>query len=365
VSEEHSTTTDATPTSTMGDSETGSDPEPSEESPSFDRRTLGKALVGFAIAGVLLYLLGSVVGWERITRTLADADPLWVAVACLSTLLYLLAWTKTWEVVLDAGAVSVSYRRLVPTFFAATFANYTTPFGQAGGEPFIAYVLATDTEASYEEALASVSTADLLNLFPFFTFAGLGLTALVVTGEIPPGTRPLVIGLAAIAVGVPAVVLVGWYRRDLVEGAIVRVTGPIVRRTDRFSTEGVRERIDGFYYQLGRIASDPRDLLLALVFSYVGWVFFALPLYFAALALGLPLDPVLVIFLVPASSLAGITPTPGGLGGVEAALTALVVALAPVSTTGAAALAIAYRATSYWFALAVCGPVALYVTARA
>ena len=355
----------STPADTSPASETSSDPTPEGELAAFDRRSLAKGLVGFAIAGVLLYLLGSVVGWREIITTLADADPLWVAIACLSTLAYLLAWTKTWEVVLTAGAISVSYPRLVPTFFAATFANYTTPFGQAGGEPFIAYVLATDTEASYEQALASVSTADLLNLFPFFTFAGLGLAALVLTGEIPPGTRPLVIGLAAIAVGVPLIVLVGWYRRDLIEGAIVGATGPVVRRTDRVTAAGVRERVDGFYDQLGRIAAEPRELLVAVTFSFVGWVFFALPLYFAALALSLPLDPLLVIFLVPASSLAGITPTPGGLGGVETALVALVVALTPIAAGPAAALAIAYRATSYWFALAVGGPMALYVTARA
>ncbi|PSP76262.1 TIGR00374 family protein [Halobacteriales archaeon QS_3_64_16] len=360
MSEESSASADSAP-----DTETSPDPAPEGESAAFDRRSLAKGLVGFTIAGLLLYLLGSVVGWEEIITTLADADPLWVAIACLSTLAYLLAWTKTWEVVLTAGAISVSYPRLVPTFFAATFANYTTPFGQAGGEPFIAYVLATDTEASYEQALASVSTADLLNLLPFFSFAALGLAALVLTGEIPPGTQPLVIGLAGIAVGVPLIVLVGWYRRDLIEGAIMGVTGPVVRRTDRFSPEGVRERVDGFYDQLGRIASDPRELLVAVTFSFVGWVFFALPLYFAALALSLPLDPLLVVFLVPASSLAGITPTPGGLGGVEAALVALVVALTPIAAGPTAALAIAYRATSYWFALAVGGPMALYVTARA
>ena len=353
MSEEPSTVTDSPP-----------DPEVGSDSEAFDRRTLAKALVGFAIAGVLLYLLGSVIGWDEIIRTLAAADLRWVAVACLSTLLYLLAWTKTWDVVLTAGAISVSYPRLVPTFFAATFANYTTPFGQAGGEPFIAYVLATDTEASYEQSLASVSTADLLNLFPFFSFAGLGLAALVITGEVPPGTRPLVIGLAAIAVGVPAIVLVGWYRRDLIEGVVVRVSAPIVRRTERFSVEGIRERVDGFYDQLDRIASDPRELVVAVTFSYIGWVFFALPLYFVALALSLPLDLLLVVFLVPASSIAGLTPTPGGLGGVEAALIALVVALTPIAAGPAAALALAYRATSYWFALVVSGPAALYVTAR-
>jgi hypothetical protein len=40
------------------------------------------------------------------------------------------------------------------------------------------------------------------------------------------------------------------------------------------------------------------------------------------------------------------------------------VALTPVGAGPAAALALLYRATSYVFALLVCGPTALYVTAR-
>ncbi|WP_435077245.1 lysylphosphatidylglycerol synthase transmembrane domain-containing protein [Halococcus sp. AFM35] len=330
-----------------------------------DRRSIAKALVGFLIAAVLLYLLGSVVGWADILDALARADLRWVAVACLSTCGYLLAWTKTWQVVLDAGGISIPYRELVPTYLAATFANYTTPFGQAGGEPFIAYVLAADTDASYEESLASVSTADLMHLLPFFTFAGVGLAALALSGTVPPGARSILIGLAAIAIGVPALVYGAWRRRDLVEGLLTTLARPVTERTDRVSMERVEARIDSFYDQLARIADEPRDLLAGLVYSYVGWVFFAAPLYFAALALGLPIDPLLVAFLAPASSLAGFVPTPGGLGGVSAAMTALVVALTPVSGGSAAALALLYRATSYVFALAVCGPAALYVTARA
>ena len=331
---------------------------------SVDRRSIGKALVGFAIAGVLLYLLGSVVGWNRVLETLSRTDPRWVAVACCCTLCYLLAWAKTWDVVLAAGDIEVPYQRLVPTFLAATFANYTTPFGQAGGEPFIAYVLAADTEAAYEESLASVSSADLMHLLPFFTFAGVGLAALALGGDLPPGTRPLLGGLAVIAIGVPALVYLAWRRRDLVESIVTTALGPVAERTKRISIEGVEGRIERFYEQVARIAENPRDLLAAFAYSYVGWVFFAAPLYFAARALGLPLDPLLVLFLVPASSLAGVVPTPGGLGGVSAALVGLVVALTPISAGAAAGLALLYRATSYWFALAVCGPAALYVTAR-
>lgn len=330
-----------------------------------DRRSVAKALVGFVIAGVLLYLLGRVVGWNRVLRTLSRADLRWVVVACLCTGCYLLAWAKTWDVVLAAGTIDVPYRRLVPTFLAATFANYTTPFGQAGGEPLIAYVLAADTEAAYEESLASVSSADLMHLLPFFTFAGIGLAALAVGGDLPPGTRPLLGGLAAIAVGVPALVSLAWRRRDLVERLVTTSLGPIAERTERVSVERVRERVERFYEQVARIAEHPRDLLAAFVYSYVGWVFFAAPLYFAARALGLPLGPLLVLFLVPASSLAGIVPTPGGLGGVSAALVGLIVALTPIPADTAAALALLYRATSYWFALVICGPAALYVTARA
>ena len=257
------------------------------------------------------------------------------------------------------------YRRLVPTYLAATFANYATPFGQAGGEPFIAYVLAADTDASYEESLASVSTADLMHLLPFFTFAGLGLAMLAVGGTMPPGARSILGGLGVIAIGVPVLVYAAWRRRDLVTRLIMGVVRPVAAHTDRVAAAAVEARVDGFYDHVARIADEPRDLLLGLVFSYLGWSCFAAPLYFAALSLGFTINPLLVAFLVPASSLAGVVPTPGGLGAVSTALVALLVALTPIGAGSAAAIAVLYRATSYVFALLVCGPAALYVTARA
>jgi uncharacterized protein (TIRG00374 family) len=330
-----------------------------------ERRTLTKTVVGFVVATILLYLLGFVAGWGEIVATLREARPRWLALACLSTLLGLIAWGKAWQVVLAVIGIEVRFRRLVVTYFAATFANYVTPFGQAGGEPFIAYVLSQDTDASYEDSLASVVTADLLNLLPFFNFAAVGLAVLVLRARLPATVRPLAFGLTALAIAVPAIVYVCWNYRDIVEAGVLWLLAPVARRTDRLSLDGSRDRIERFYGSLEVLAAEPRELLYALVFSYVGWVLFALPLYFAALTIGESIDPLLILFIVPASTVAGVLPTPGGTGGVETVLVLLLGPLVGVTVPVAAAVALVYRVASYWFAIVVGGIGSLYVVARA
>jgi len=330
-----------------------------------DRETVLKTVVGFAVAVLVLYLVATGLGTERVAGALAGAELRWVAVGCLSTLLCLALWGRAWQVVLRQVGIDVPYRRLVVTYFAATFANYVTPLGQAGGEPFIAYVLARDTDAPYEESLASVVTADLLNLLPFFTFAAAGLSFLLLGAELPTAVRPLAFGLLGMALGVPAIAAGGWWFREGVKRGVVRLAAPLARRTDRMSLEGVRRRVDDLYAAFGRIATNPRALVEAVVFAYAGWAFFALPLFFAGRALGAPVDPLLVLFIVPASTLAGLVPSPGGLGGVEVALVALIAGLTPVGAATAFALALVYRVASYWFALVVGGAAALLVVGRA
>jgi uncharacterized protein (TIRG00374 family) len=329
------------------------------------REALAKTGVGFLVALVFLYLVTVGLGVEEVSQALAGADLAWVALGCLSTALCLASWGKAWQVVLRVVGIEVPYRRLVVTYFAATFANYVTPLGQAGGEPFIAYVLSRDTDAGYEESLASVVTADLLNLLPFFSFAAVGLGVLLTRPSLPAGTRPLALGLFGMAVGVPALTGAGWVWRERVRSGVLRLVAPVAKRTDRVSVAGAAERIDDLYAAFGRVAQDPRALVQAVGFAYVGWVFFAFPLYCAGQALGVEISPLTVLFVVPASTLAGMVPTPGGLGGVEAALVALLVAVAVESAAVALAVALVYRVVSYWFALAVGGGAALAVLKRA
>ncbi|MFC4358710.1 YbhN family protein [Halobium salinum] len=322
---------------------------------SVDRKTVAKALAGFVVAGVVLYLFGRVIGWAEITRTLRDANFAWVAAACGSSLLCLLVWSKSWDVILHLLDVHIPWRSLVPTYLAATFADYVTPFGKAGGSPFIAYILSADDRANYQESLAGVVTADLLNLLPFFTFAGVGFVALLVQNRVPQNARGLIVGLAVLAVAMPLIIYLSYRRRDFVEGLVVKVVGPIARRTERIDAEKIRDRVDGFYDRIDIIGGNPRVMVHTLVYAFVGWVLFAAPLYLSARSLGITIDPLIVLFIVPASTLAGVTPTPGGLGGVEAAIVGLLVALTPLGTGTAAAVALLYRVASYWFVVLVGG----------
>lgn len=335
------------------------------ESSPVDRRTLGKIGIGFVAAGVLVYLAGWVVGWGRILTTLANAEYRWLALACLSSTVCLAVWAKAWDDVLALLDVHISHRALVVTYLAATFADYVTPFGKVGGNPFIAYVLAQDERISYEESLAGIVTADLLNLVPFFVFAGAGLGALVLFGDVPATVQPLIAGLAVVAVAAPAGVYASYRYREGVESVLTTVLSPVAAHTDRVSVESVRGRLDAFYQRIDRISGHPRVLAATLGYSFLGWIFFALPLYLAGRAVGVHLDPLLVLFLVPASSLAGVTPTPGGVGGVVVVLAALLIALAPLQPSTAAAVALLYRVASYWYVVGIGGVAVFYEIYRA
>ncbi|WP_226011145.1 lysylphosphatidylglycerol synthase transmembrane domain-containing protein [Halomicrobium salinisoli] len=338
--------------------------EPSGPLALLDRKTVAQIALGFVVAVVVLGLFAVGIGVGEIRAALAGAELEWLALGCLSTLLCLTAWGKSWQIVLRVAGVEESFRRLVVTYYAATFANYVTPLGQAGGEPFIAYVLSRDTDASYEGALASVVTADLLNMLPFVTFSGVGFAALIYQSSLPETLEPLAAGLMGLAVGVPVLAAVGWRYRFSLGRLVLRLAAPVARRTQRLSVEGLRERLRELNDAFQRIARDRRALVSALFFAYLGWLFFALPLYFAGLTIGRDLDLLLVLFIVPASTLAGLVPSPGGLGGVEAALLALLVGLLGVTTATGYAVALVYRLASYWFALGLGGVAALYVIAR-
>lgn len=135
--------------------------EPTTETTrSLDRRTLAKVGIGFLVAVILLYIFGFVIGWDEIFGALATANLWWVAAACLSSAVCLTVWSKSWAVILSLLDVDIPFRSLIPTYYAATFADYITPFGKVGGGPFIAYVLSTDERANYEESLAGVLSAE-------------------------------------------------------------------------------------------------------------------------------------------------------------------------------------------------------------
>lgn len=341
---------------------------PKPDSPSLARvsaRQAAKITLGFAIALLLVYALGAHIGWNAVTTALETAAIGWVIAAGIASILGLLVWSKVWQLTLRLLGTPVSFRQLAPTYLAGTFANYITPFGQAGGQPFIALVISQDTTATYEDSLASVVTADLLNLIPFVTFTAIGLTAVLTRTEFNGVLRPITYAVTAMAILIPFIGYLGWRYKHAIENSLVHLARPLTTRLPWGNPTAIRTRIKRFYAAIRVIKNHPRHLLIATAYSFIGWLLFMAPLLFVAIAIGIRIDVLLVIFIVPASTLAGITPTPGGLGGVEGMLVLLLVVIAGIPAAHAFGITILYRLTSYWLALVVGGIAAFLVIRRA
>ncbi len=328
------------------------------------RRTVLRGAVAFLIAVVLVYLLGRVIGWGQTMSVLERGDLVWIGVACVSTMLCLVTWAKTWQIVLSSLGVGVSFRRLVVTFYAASFANYVTPMGQAGGEPFIAFILSRDTGATFEQSLASVIATDVLRLFPFFNVGIIGAVYLLVAGRLPGDTVLYILLIVVLAVAVPVGIVGLWIKRFTIRRVFLRLLQPVADRTTRVDLSQTAGRIDRLFGSIELIANSPKSLLVAIVFAYAGWILFALPLYFSAIALGFSISLLLVSFLVPVTVIAGSTPSPGGLAVIEGTLVAFLVALVALSTSEALALTLLYRVTSYWIVIVLGGIAAMWVVSR-
>jgi len=328
------------------------------------RDTVFRILLGFLFAGIFILILAGWAGLQRVTRVVIQSNPKMVATGFLSSTVCLFCWAKAWHVVLRGANVDIRYRNIVITYLAATFANYITPLGQAGGEPFIAYVLSRDTESSYEDSLASVVTADLLNLIPFFFFLFGAGSVLLIQATLPDPLVSVVRYILVYTLLSPIFFAALWRYRSKVGKIVLQAITPLARRTRFITIDGVKRRMQDLNEAAKRVTSDPRILVHAGAFSIIGWVFFALPLYFAGLAVDLPLSLIVVFFVVPLSTLAGLTPSPGGLGGVEAAVAGLLAVLLSLSAADAVGVALLYRLLSYWFPLFLGGIAAILVVTR-
>ena len=337
---------------------------------------LRATILGFAGVVVVFAVLFSVAGVDALLARLAAADRRLVALVALATLCWLAAWGVSLWVVLDALGVPASVPDALLIFTGAMFANNVTPFGQAGGEPITALLISRVTDTEYETGLAAIASVDTLNFVPSITIALVGVGYYVTETAFGTSQRLelALVAVVTLAVGVPALGYLAWTRRYRLESRVIGVVIPIARwiaaRLPRVSTptaEGIEHRIDGFFRAIERIADHPRRLALALALSAVGWLFQMLALWLAFRAVDTPIPLSVALFVVPIGAIAGVTPLPGGAGGIESVLVVLLVAapLAGVTEPVALAAVVVFRGMVYWVPTIIGGVVVGIVGFRA
>ena len=318
--------------------------------------------VGFGAGIVVLLALYSVVGLDAVLAALGRADPVALAAVGTVALAWLLAWSLALRTVLTVIAVEVSVPRAFLLFAGATFANNVTPFGQAGGEPFSALLVSRSTGVEYEDGLAAVASVDTLNFVPSISLALVGAGYYATRSTVGDRVEFAVLALTALALGIPLAAYFGWRARDRVASVAVRAIlpasralGRVVPTTSPPDEAGIRRRIEGFFAAIERVAGDRHRLALALGFSALGWLLLSASLWLSLFALGHVVPVAAVLFIVPLGSVAGVTPLPGGLGGVEAALVLLIVPLTGIDPATAGAAAVVHRGATYWLPVLIGG----------
>lgn len=326
------------------------------------RTTLLGFLGTFAILGLLLYF----VGVEGFVQELKAADNGMVALVVVVTLGWLSAWGFSLQTVLDVLGVDVSLPQSFFILNGAMFSNNITPFGQAGGEPVTALLISKVADTEYERGLAAIASVDSLNFIPSITLALLGAGYYATQSSLGRRLRIATVAIVALSIVVPSVAYVGWKRRERVQRRIAGILAPVINYVSgilpigsSLSREEIRSRIGHFVDSIERVATNRRGITLALTASTTGWAFQMVALWLAFMAIGKSVPFSIILFAVPVGAIAGVTPLPGGAGGIEAVLVGLLSSL-PGTTIGvetALAAVVIYRGAVYWVPVVIGGGV--------
>ncbi|MFB6125752.1 MAG: lysylphosphatidylglycerol synthase transmembrane domain-containing protein [Halolamina sp.] len=314
------------------------------------RRAAG-FLAGLALGATALW----VVGPTAVTDALAAAQTEYVMLAAGLVAVALTLWGVSLWVVLRSSGTVVGVGRACWLFLGSVFLNSVTPFGQVGGDLPSGYLLARDRGLPSEAGVAAIAGVNTVNKLAGIALGVVGTLAVGALGSLATVRGAVVWSLVAVAtVGVAAV---AWrHRRELVDGLTVLLAPPlrrltaVVPRVEPTTGRGVRSRLDGFVRTLERIGT-PRTVAVVVLLGGAGQLAVSATLWAALRALGAAVPMAAALVAIPVARLAGTTPTPGGLGGVEVALVGVLVAVTGVGTIQAGAAAVLYRAVSFWLPL--------------
>ena len=227
--------------------------------------------------------------------------------------------------------------------FVSQTANLVVP--ARGGDALRAYLLNSRREVPYAKGAASLTVERLFDLLALLALGALALGGLVFAGEaggITGATEFLLPAALVGGVGVAVSALVAGvarYNPGIGAGFRRRIDGP---RTRKLLDAGVR-----FGRDLRALVGDPRTLGLAGTGSFLIWVLDVATAVLVLLAVTGSAGMGTVAFLavgtlaVTVGNLAKVLPlSQGGIGLYEAAFTALVVAVSPITAGPALAAAV-------------------------
>ncbi|MFC8801222.1 flippase-like domain-containing protein [Promicromonospora sp. NPDC057138] len=282
------------------------------------RTVLTTTLMIIAVAVIV-----TTINFNEIAQAVREANPSWIAVAFT---LALITWFGAGLTLVAFSPTRVPIVRATLTAAAGSFVALAAPAGI--GPAALNLRLLTQRGVSVSMAVATVALVQV-SQFVVTVLLLVGLAIFTGSGALVELPSPAVlITLAGIALGVVATLLV-----------------PPVRR---WGMGYIGPRLAQVWPRLAQMLSHPGRLALGVAGNLVMTLGYIIGLWCCLAAFGesLSLVDIALVNLV-GNALGAMIPTPGGLGGVEGALTAGLSA-AGVPATIAFSATILYRLCTYW-----------------
>lgn len=301
-------------------------------------KTLSWLVVSLGLVALTLF----VVGINHVMRLLSTADRRVVlSVVVVVVSLTAVRGVGLW-VAFSSQGVGVSFRHSVPIYFATSFINTVTPSGQAAGAPISGWLIARTEQIDYETGFAAILTVDVLGNFVLFASGVVGIMWMFVTATVGRGFVVVTLGGGGLFVFFLVGVVAAWTFSDQVlEIALqiavgtTEVLGQVLPERFVPDPRGVACRIERFGRALGKVVVNPRRLAVLLLVLVLAHILSVLALWLSFIAIGSPVVFSVLLAVIPTAVLGALVPLPGGTGGLDVALIALLITT--TGTTGAAA----------------------------
>lgn len=308
-------------------------------------------VVWYGISTVILAALIYLADFREFITAIIRVDPFYMSLAFFFGMAVFLVWGYVWHSFFRKLGIKTSLKKSYKLFMAGNFMNSITPLGQVGGEPFMAYIVSKNTDSSYEKSLSAIVSSDLLNTIPILVYTIFTFVYIFLFGEVRgfyAETVLLLLGLTFLVLGL------GWFLwrgNSYVESWMDGTVNYFASKSERIEKiyDSVHEKIVEVRETFREAGEDRRHLFKTAVISHLALPTQFICLYLILLGLGVEPDVTGVVLSVLLSGLAIFSPTPGGTGTMEAALSGLILVFYPGTALEiAAAAAVLYRLTTYW-----------------
>lgn len=273
------------------------------------------------------YVVNLVSNWSQTWDTIVSADTVLIAPILVLVFAGFAAGALS---LLGAVTVGLPFVRTTQVMFAQSFLNRFTPANAGGMAMRMRYLQLHGldaTAAATSVGLTSIASGIVQGLLIVVFFVWGGTTDRLADFSLPDFTG-IVLGLLVVGGAVGIVMISGWGRRTIVPW--IRRTSGTIRTT------------------LATLVADPGKMAQLFGGAALGKLTNIVAFWLSLEAFGVDMSfaKAGALFMI-ANTLGSAVPTPGGVGGIEAAMTAVLISFG-VDHATAAAVVLFYRFFTFW-----------------